>query len=273
VVAGPGEGCDGRFKIRTKTRYDTEEAAKAALNACRRGRYQYVFVDQEWCHLVHWDPTYVARENLSPGALREYYERTPPSPPPRRPCVISQPPLEATKAPALQATAPAFTGLVPRRFARAAPLIKTTPPPPPPKDGDRATLATPVALTLPVHAYMPAILSAIGRRRLTCIRGETGCGKSSEIPLAIVRDAMAQGGKAAREVNVIVTQPRRLAARALASRVASLLGEPVGHTCGYRVGDGEGESGPKTRLLFVTSGWLLTRWGLTPPSCTWRQSL
>jgi HrpA-like RNA helicase len=46
------------------------------------------------------------------------------------------------------------------------------------------------------------------------LRGETGCGKSSEIPLAIVRDAVARG----QDVNVIVTQPRRLAARALCNR-------------------------------------------------------
>jgi len=59
-------------------------------------------------------------------------------------------------------------------------------------------------------------------------------------------------------VNVIVTQPRRLAARALCNRVSSLLGEDPGGTCGYAVGNGERVAGPRTRLLFVTSGWLLT---------------
>jgi hypothetical protein len=174
------------------------------------------------------------------------------APAPKRVALAEPQPAAAQKAPlAAQPPKFEFAGMVPRRFAKAA---APTAAPPVANEGGKnnnnptrrgaataaaaaATAAT-LAQPLPVHAHMPAILSAISRRRLTCIRGETGCGKSSEIPLAIVRDAFAKGGDAARDVNVIVTQPRRLAARALASRVASLLGEAVGETCGYRVGNG-----------------------------------
>lgn len=188
-------------------------------------------------------------------------------PAPERVVALAKPQPQAQKQ--ALASPPKFAGIVPRRFAKAA--APAAPPPlPPPADARKAEDATATAgaamssvrsSLLPVHAHMAAILSAISRRRLTCIRGETGCGKSSEIPLAIIREALARGGDDARDVNVVVTQPRRLAARALAARVAWLLGEEVGETCGYRVGNGEGASGPKTRLLFVTSGWLLTRWG------------
>ena len=57
---------------------------------------------------------------------------------------------------------------------------------------------------------------------------------------------------------MVVTQPRRIAARAAARRLASLLGEPVGRTVGYTV-RGERRAAPATRVEVVTTGVLLRR--------------
>jgi HrpA-like RNA helicase len=105
------------------------------------------------------------------------------------------------------------------------------------------------ALTLPVEAHLPALLAAVSSSRVVCISGATGCGKSTVVPLALLRAAGARG-------RVIVTQPRRIAAVSLARRVAHTLAEPLGDTVGFAIGQ-ERAAGPRTRLLFVTTGWLL----------------
>ncbi|CUG90189.1 ATP-dependent RNA helicase, putative [Bodo saltans] len=73
------------------------------------------------------------------------------------------------------------------------------------------------------------------------------------VPLCLYRDAVAQG----RYSYIICTQPRRFAASELAERVAHLLGEEVGQTVGYRIGGDTQENYEKTRILFVTTGYLL----------------
>ena len=55
---------------------------------------------------------------------------------------------------------------------------------------------------------------------------------------------------------LVVTQPRRLAAISLAQRVAALLGEPLGRTVGYAIAN-DSVGGPHTRIVFVTTGYLL----------------
>ena len=110
---------------------------------------------------------------------------------------------------------------------------------------------------LPIEPHLPTILDAIGRNNVVCIQGETGCGKSSMIPLAIYNAAAGRGCSS--DVSIIVTQPRRLAATTLAHRVASLLGEEVGERVGYRVGGGPEfhRESRRTRIRFVTTGYLL----------------
>jgi hypothetical protein len=58
-------------------------------------------------------------------------------------------------------------------------------------------------------------------------------------------------------VKVIVTQPRRIAAISLAKRVASMRGENVGHSVGYRVGHGDHQDSANSVVTFVTVGYLL----------------
>lgn len=92
------------------------------------------------------------------------------------------------------------------------------------------------------------------------IHAETGSGKSTVIP-GLLLEALSAG--AAHAVSIIVTQPRRLAARLLATEVARRLGEPVGRTVGFEtrheraVSDG-------TRIRFVTEGLLLRRIAVDP---------
>ncbi|WP_413217062.1 DEAD/DEAH box helicase [Thermus oshimai] len=79
------------------------------------------------------------------------------------------------------------------------------------------------------------------------LKAPPGAGKSTLFPLALLK---AFPGK------VLLSEPRRLAARAVAFRLAENLGEPLGETVGYRVRL-EGKEGPKTRLLVLTEGLLL----------------
>ncbi|EKX43662.1 hypothetical protein GUITHDRAFT_59400, partial [Guillardia theta CCMP2712] len=109
------------------------------------------------------------------------------------------------------------------------------------------------ANTLPIVQFRDVILEEINNHTVTCIQGETGCGKSSMVPQFILDEARARR----RPVNVIVSQPRRLAAVSLARRVASQNNEEIGKTIGYRIGQGDHVVSKDTRVTFVTIGYLL----------------
>ena len=84
--------------------------------------------------------------------------------------------------------------------------------------------------------------------------GETGCGKSTGVPQALLEDLLASNST----LNVLITQPRRLAAVAIAEHVAEERGGACGGEVGYSIGGGHMASG-STRVLFVTAGVLLER--------------
>ena len=91
------------------------------------------------------------------------------------------------------------------------------------------------------------------KSKVALIRGATGCGKSTQLPKFLLHEAAT----AATGCSIVVTQPRRLAAMALADRVASELGETeVGGLCGYRI-RGEARVSARTALTFVTTGLML----------------
>ena len=200
--------------------------------------------------------------------------------------LAARPLLRAQDASGALAPAPAtLRGARPllRAYESSGALLAPPPPAPP---------AGPQQLHLPVDAHIPALLALVAAHAVVCISGETGCGKSTRVPLALLRaaeeaeaaaaaalaaalvrdddtnggEAAAAGGRLSRGSGgggsaparrlVIVTQPRRVAASSLAARVASQLGEPLGGRVGYAIGD-ERALGPTTRLLFVTTGWLL----------------
>ena len=86
-----------------------------------------------------------------------------------------------------------------------------------------------------------------------CIAGHTGCGKSTGLPVVLMRELQRRGQEGSR---VVVTQPRRLAATKLARRVADTLGEPLGQSVAYAIGGDVSEGHDSSAILFVTTGWL-----------------
>lgn len=93
------------------------------------------------------------------------------------------------------------------------------------------------------------------------ISGDTGCGKTTQVPKYILENGQATN----QEVNIICTQPRRIAASNIAKRVATELGDRVGFKVGYQVGM-ESRAGPETRILFMTTGIFLMRLVNNPDS-------
>ena len=81
--------------------------------------------------------------------------------------------------------------------------------------------------------------------------GDTGSGKSTQVPQMVLEEAIAAGRGG--EVFIACTQPRRISAISLAQRVADERGERVGDVVGYQVRL-EAKTSRRTRLLFCTSG-------------------
>jgi hypothetical protein len=109
---------------------------------------------------------------------------------------------------------------------------------------------------LPAWAYCDVIVSALERQQVVIISGETGCGKSTQVPQFLL-DSGILAGKGS-DVNIICTQPRRISAIGVSQRVAQERCEDIGRTVGYNIRLEKRES-RDTRLLFVTTGVLLRR--------------
>ncbi|MGG7446394.1 ATP-dependent helicase HrpB [Kosakonia oryzendophytica] len=103
---------------------------------------------------------------------------------------------------------------------------------------------------LPVAAVLPDILSALQRAPQVLLSAPTGAGKSTWLPLQLLQQGAIEG-------RILLLEPRRLAARNVAQRLAELLDEKPGETVGYRM-RAETCVGPDTRLEVVTEG-ILTR--------------
>ncbi|RDI68184.1 ATP-dependent helicase HrpB [Nocardia pseudobrasiliensis] len=102
---------------------------------------------------------------------------------------------------------------------------------------------------LPVRAALDEVCETLAARGTAVLVAPPGTGKTTLVPLALA---------AAADGRVVVAEPRRLAARAAAARMAALLGERVGDTVGYSVrGDRRVSAG--TRIEVVTSGLLVRR--------------
>jgi ATP-dependent helicase HrpB len=106
---------------------------------------------------------------------------------------------------------------------------------------------------LPIDVLLPGILEELRKARNVVIEAAPGAGKTTRVPPAL----LALGGE------VLVLEPRRIAARMAARRVAQEMGERVGETAGYQVRFEEAVSS-RTRLRFMTEG-VLTRRLLTDP--------
>lgn len=104
--------------------------------------------------------------------------------------------------------------------------------------------------SLPVAAVVPELLTALDASSQVLLTAPTGAGKSTWLPLRLLEHRGIKG-------RIILLEPRRLAARNVAQRLAELLNEKPGETVGYRM-RAQSCIGPQTRLEVVTEG-VLTR--------------
>ena len=102
---------------------------------------------------------------------------------------------------------------------------------------------------LPVDALLADIRERLRQAPNLVIEAPPGAGKTTRVPPALLDLVSGE---------ILVLEPRRLAARLAARRVASELGEPVGETAGFRVRFEEA-AGPRTRITFMTEGVLTRR--------------
>ena len=106
--------------------------------------------------------------------------------------------------------------------------------------------------SLPVDEALPRLKDALQVRNAAVLVAPPGAGKTTRVPLALL-DAPWLGGS-----KIVMQEPRRLAARAAARRMAATLGEQTGETVGYRVRL-DTKVGPRTRIEVVTDGLFLRR--------------
>ncbi len=116
--------------------------------------------------------------------------------------------------------------------------------------GTPRELPTPTYPDLPVTAHRRALLEAIRDNQVVVVAGETGSGKSTQLPKLCLELGLGAVGRIGH------TQPRRLAARAVSERIAEELGVEVGGAVGYAVRFND-RVGPATAVKVMTDGILL----------------
>jgi ATP-dependent helicase HrpB len=109
----------------------------------------------------------------------------------------------------------------------------------------------PYDIDLPVTEIIHSIKKSLSEKNTLIVHAPPGAGKSTLIPLALFEDNWLNGNK------ILMLEPRRLAAKSIAGRMASLIGEDVGQSVGYRIRF-ENRISTKTKIEVVTEG-ILTR--------------
>jgi ATP-dependent helicase HrpB len=112
--------------------------------------------------------------------------------------------------------------------------------------------------SLPIDDALPRLTAALAANNAAVLVAPPGAGKTTRVPLVLLDEPWVKDKK------ILVLEPRRLAARAAASRMASTLGEQVGDTVGLRVRFGSKVS-KRTRIEVITEG-IFTRLTLDDPS-------
>jgi len=114
-------------------------------------------------------------------------------------------------------------------------------------EGPAGKIAGHVRSGLPIDEILPELLAVLQRQRNAIVEAPPGAGKSTVVPIALLDEPWLRGGK------IVMLEPRRLATRAVAMRMAATLGESVGETIGYRMRL-DTRVGKRTRVEVVTEG-------------------
>uniref|UniRef100_A0A8C7Y886 Pre-mRNA-splicing factor ATP-dependent RNA helicase DHX16 n=1 Tax=Oryzias sinensis TaxID=183150 RepID=A0A8C7Y886_9TELE len=115
-----------------------------------------------------------------------------------------------------------------------------------------------VRRSLPIFPYREDLLAAINEHQVLVIEGETGSGKTTQIPQYLMEEGYTNGG-----MKIGCTQPRRVAAMSVAARVAEEIGVKLGNEVGYSIRF-EDCTSERTVLKYMTDGMLLREF-LTEP--------
>ncbi|OMO49794.1 hypothetical protein CCACVL1_30801 [Corchorus capsularis] len=107
---------------------------------------------------------------------------------------------------------------------------------------------------LPAFKVKADFLKAVTENQVLVVSGETGCGKTTQLPQFILEEEISSLRGA--DCNIMCTQPRRISAISVAARISSERGESLGETVGYQI-HLESKRSAQTRLLFCTTGVLL----------------
>ncbi|KAF7730393.1 hypothetical protein EC973_002199 [Apophysomyces ossiformis] len=118
-----------------------------------------------------------------------------------------------------------------------------------------------VRAKLPANHYQTKVIEAVLENQVTIVSGETGCGKTTQVPQFILDEEIRQNRGAV--CNIICTQPRKISAIGVAERVAAERCQKTGQTVGYAV-RGETKVSSQTQLQFCTTGVLLRRLQSSP---------
>jgi len=110
----------------------------------------------------------------------------------------------------------------------------------------------PPGLSLPIDEVLEELLAALRERGNAVLQAPPGAGKTTRVPPALARSDIAAGGQ------ILVLEPRRIAARAAARRIADEQGWALGREVGWQIRF-ERNFAPETRVLFVTEGILVQR--------------
>jgi ATP-dependent helicase HrpB len=121
----------------------------------------------------------------------------------------------------------------------------------PPCIADKRRVTETTSEELPIEEVLPELLAALRAQGRAVLQAPPGAGKTTRVPLAMLEAGLPAEGR------IVMLEPRRLAARGAAARMAETLGEAPGQTVGYRM-RGEAQVSRRTRIEVVTEG-VLTR--------------
>ena len=102
-----------------------------------------------------------------------------------------------------------------------------------------------------VHEVLPQLIEALQTKHKAILSAPPGSGKTTQVPLQLLAQKVFDG-------KIVLLQPRRVAARSVATWMAELLGEAVGETVGFQVRH-ERKIGPQTKIEVLTEGLLPRR--------------